>query len=159
FSDITHDHWLAEKKAHMSTVKPAGNIPIVCRDQLGSGWRASKPLVVIGVHSELDEAGAVALANLAEIHGIATRIERPTALRAANLASLDLSDAALICLSSISAKTPSHIHYAVRRVRSRTPHAKLLLGIWSAKDDNVLTGLKKAVEVDFVVRSFRQALV
>jgi hypothetical protein len=82
---------------------------------------------------------------------------RPEVLKAANLAKLDLSDTALICLSSVDMKTPAHIHYAARRLKSRAPHAQLLLGIWSAKDDKALTDLKDAVSADYVARNFHQA--
>jgi hypothetical protein len=70
---------------------------------------------------------------------------------------LDFSDAALICLSSIDMKIPAHIHYAARRLKSRAPHAKLLLGVWAAKDGKALTDLKDAVNADDVVSSFQQA--
>jgi hypothetical protein len=65
----------------------------------------------------------------------------------------------MICLSSVDMKTPAHIHYAARRLKSRAPHAKLLLTVWSAKDDKALTGLKEAVNADYSARSFHQATV
>jgi hypothetical protein len=92
--------------------------------------------MLIGVRTELDEAAAVALSTLVQTRGIANRMERPEALKAGNLAKLDLSDVAMICPSSVDLKTPAHIHYAARRLRSRVPHAKLLLEVWSAIDDD-----------------------
>jgi hypothetical protein len=108
-------------------------------------------------HSGLDEAAATVLATLTEVHGIKARVERLEALGATNLAQLDLSAAALVCLSSIELKTPAHIQYAARRLRSRAPDAKVLLGVWSAADTAPLSDLQKAVNADYVARTFHEA--
>jgi len=157
FTDIAHEHWVARKEAHAAILAPAGKLPILDKDQLALSWRSEAPLVLIGVRTELDAAAAAVLATLAQTHGIGTRIERPEVLKAANLAELDLSGVAMICLSSVDMKTPAHIHYAARRLKSRAPHAKQLLGVWSAIDDKPLTGLKEAVNADYAARSFHQA--
>jgi predicted PurR-regulated permease PerM len=157
FADIAHEHWVVKKEAHTATLTASAKLPVLHKEQLALGWSSEEPLVSIGVHNELDAAAAVALATLAKIHGIATRTERPEALAAANLAKLDLSGAALICLSSVDVKTPAHIHYAARRLKSRAPNAKLLLAVWSAVDDKALTALKEAVNADFTARNFHEA--
>jgi predicted PurR-regulated permease PerM len=157
FIDIAHEHWVSKKEAHAATLTPATKLPLLEKDQWALNWRSKEPLVSIGVHSKLDESAAVVLATLAQIHGIATRMESPEALGAAKLAKLDLSGAALICLSSIDMRTPAHIHYVARRLKSRAPHAKLLLGVWSATDDKALSDLKEAVNADYVARTFHQA--
>ena len=158
FIDIAHEHWVSRKVAHAMNITAAAKLPSLETDQLALSWRAKEPLLIVGVRSDLDEAAATVLATLTEIHGIKARIERPEALGAANLAKLDLSGTALICLSSID-KTPAHIHYAARRLRDRAPHAKILLGVWSVDDDKALTDLKEAVNADYVARSFHQAAV
>jgi hypothetical protein len=134
------------------TISSAVKLPILHKEQLAPSWRSNKPLVVVGVHTELDEAAAAVLATL-----FAARLERPESLTAANLAKLDLSGAALIYLSSVDMKTPAHIHYAARRLKGQAPQAALLLGIWAAKDDKALTDLKDAVKADYVTCSFHQA--
>jgi len=63
----------------------------------------------------------------------------------------------MICLSSVDLKTPAHMHYAARRLKSRAPNAKLLLGVWSAIDDKVLAALKEAVNADYAARNFHRA--
>ena len=157
FIDIAHEHWVSKKEAHAATLTPATKLPLLEKDQLALNWRSKEPLVSIGVHSKLDESAAVVMATLAQIHGIATRMENPEALGAARLAKLDLSGVALICLSSIDMRTPAHIHYAARRLKSRAPHAKVLLGVWSAIDDKALSDLKEAVNADYVARTFHEA--
>jgi hypothetical protein len=126
-------------------------------DQLALNWRSNEPLLLVGVRSDLDEAAATVLATLTEIHGVKARVERLEALGAANLAKLDLSTTALICLSSIDMKTPAHIQYAARRLRSRAPEAKIVLGVWSAADGKPLIELKNAVNADYVARTFHEA--
>jgi hypothetical protein len=124
-----------------------------------SGWsrRSGKPLLVIGARTELDQAAAAMLATLVEMHGVPVRVERAEMLAACNIANLDLSGTALMCVSSIDVKTPAHIHFAARRLRSQAPHAKLLLGLWSVKDDQTGTDLKDAVGADDFARTFHQA--
>ncbi len=63
----------------------------------------------------------------------------------------------MICLSAIDLKTPAHIHYAARRLKSLAPHAKLMLAIWSATDDKALASLQQAVNADYVACSFNEA--
>jgi predicted PurR-regulated permease PerM len=157
FIDIAHEHWVSRKEAHAMNITAAAKLPSLEPDQLALSWRSKEPLLLVGVHSDLDEAAATVLATLTEIHGIKARAERPEALAAANLAKLDLSGTALICLSSIDMKTPAHIHYAARRLKNRAPHAKILLGVWSAADDKALTDLKEAVNADYIARTFHQA--
>src|SRR5262249_16515820 len=143
FMDVAHEHWVSRKEAHAMGMTVAAKLPILEKHQLALSWRSKEPLLLIGVHSELDEAAAVVLSALTEIHGVKARTERAGALAAANLAKLDLSDIALICLSSIDMKMPAHIHYAARRLKSRAPHAKTLLGVWSVTDDKALADLKE----------------
>ena len=156
-ADIAHEHWLARKEAHASTIAGTAKLPVLHKDQLASTWRSDRPFLTIGVRTELDEAGAAILATLAETHGIATRMERPQSLTAANLANLDLSGVALICLSCVDMKTPAHIQYAARRLKGQAPNAKLLLAVWSSPDDRALSSLKDAVNADYVAHSFYQA--
>jgi predicted PurR-regulated permease PerM len=157
FVDIAHEHWVARREAHAATLAQTAKLPVLDKDQLALGWRSEAPLLLIGVRTELDEAAAVVLSTLAQTHGIATRMERPEVLKAANLAKLDVSGVAMICLSSVDMKTPAHIHFAARRLKSLAPSAKLLLGVWSAADDKVLTDLKEAVNADYAARSFHRA--
>jgi hypothetical protein len=157
FMDVAHEHWVSRKEARAMTMTVAAKLPTLEKDQLALSWRSKEPQLLVGVHSELDEAAATVLEALLEIHGIGGRVERPEALAAPNLAKLDLSGTALICLSSIDMKTPARIHYAARRLKNRAPHAKLVLGVWSVSDQKALTDLKEAVNADYIARSFHEA--
>jgi hypothetical protein len=138
-------------------ITSAAKLPVLHKAQLAPIWRSGKPLVAIGVQSELDKAAAAILAALAEMHGIHTRVEHAAAL-GANLEKLDLSSAVLICLCCMDMKSPIRIHDAARRLKSHAPpNAALLLGVLS-ENDGALRGLKDTVNADYVARSFRQAL-
>jgi hypothetical protein len=156
FSDIAHDHWLARAEGHEAAMADA-RLPILDTDQLAPGWRSTRPLLVVAARSEIDHAAAAILATLAEMHGVASRVERAEMLSAGNIVNLDLSGVALMCVSCVDMKTPAYIHFAARRLKSRAPHAKLLLGLWCAKDDDTGTELKDAVGADDFARTFHQA--
>jgi hypothetical protein len=74
-----------------------------------------------------------------------------------NLAKLDLSGTVLFCLSSVDMKTPGHNRYAARRLKDSVTHAKLLLGFGQHLTIRPLDDLKKAVNADYVVRTFHDA--
>jgi predicted PurR-regulated permease PerM len=159
FADIAHEHWLLRRETRGDQEGRSGSLPIVRADQLLATWTTTTPLVSIGVHDDLDQAAAAVVATLAQTHGVPARVEKPHALTAAHLEELNLSDAALVCLSCLDLKTPARIHFAARRVKAKAPHAKLMLGLWTATDDAVLATLKDAVGADFVVRTFHDAAV
>jgi predicted PurR-regulated permease PerM len=156
-TDIAHEHWLARREMHESAAPSAARLPILATDQLAPAWRSAKPLLVIGARTELDQAAAAMLATLVEMHGVPARVERAEMLAACNIASLDLSGVALMCVSSVDVRTPAHIHFAARRLKSRAPHARLLLGLWSAKDEKTGIELKEAVGADHFANTFHRA--
>jgi hypothetical protein len=157
FLDLAHEHWVSRKEAHVTLGAPARQLPFLEKDQLGLSWHSKDPLALFSVRTDLDEAAAIVLATILEVHGIKARVERSEALAALNLSKLDLSETALIFLSSIDAKNAAHIQYAARRVRNRAPDAKILLGVWSATDDKPLIDLKDALNADYVARTFYEA--
>jgi predicted PurR-regulated permease PerM len=159
FDDIAHEHKILRMETRSLSGGRAGSLPIVDREKLASHWQAEGPLVSIGVRSHLDEAAAEVIAALARTHGIDARVEKIGALSASEIANLDLSGAALVCLSCLDTKSEAHIRYAARRVRSKAPHAKLLLGLWYGADEEDLESLKEASGVDYAVRTFHEAAV
>ena len=156
-ADIAHEHWLSRKEAHSAGIAGTSHLPHVRKEQLAPLWRSEAPLVVIGVRSDLDEASARVLATLLETHGVLARVERGETLSAAHLAKLDLTGAAMVCLASMDMKTPAHIRFAARRVRAKAPHAKILLGVWSASDDEALEELRQAIGADHFAKDFLRA--
>ena len=114
FADLVRENWTSEREAYAMPSAGDGKLPFLGKDQMVSTWRSEEPALLVGVYSELDEAAAVILATLAEIHGAKPKIERLETLRGGNAPSLDLSSTTLVCLSTVDIKAPAHIHYAAR---------------------------------------------
>ena len=159
FADIAHEHWVLRREKRADKEGRPGSLPIVHADQLTGRWASSAPFVSIGCHDCLDEAAATVIATLAQTHGVPARVEKPQSLTAAQLDKLDLSDAALVCVSCLDLRTPARIQYAARRVRMKAPDAKFMLGLWTAADEAVLGDLKEAVSADYAVANFHDAAV
>jgi hypothetical protein len=60
-------------------------------------------------------------------------------------------------VSCLDLRTPARIQYAARRVRMKAPDAKLMLGLWTAADEAVLTNLREAVNADYAAANFHDA--
>jgi predicted PurR-regulated permease PerM len=157
FADIAHEHWMLRREKRADKEGRPGSLPIVRADQLTGPWTSAAPFVSIDCHDCLDEAAATVIATLTQTHGVPARVEKPQFLTAAELDKLDLSGAALICVSCLDLRTPARIQYAARRVRMKAPEAKLMLGLWTATDEAVLAGLKQAVNADYAVATFHEA--
>jgi hypothetical protein len=156
FADIVLEYRDLNKDAEVKTETEGPHLPVLSPDDLVDAWRSEAPLVSIGTHSRLDGLAAWMVATLATAHGVGARVQAPGALAAAKLTSLDLSTAALICLSYFDFKTTARVRYAARRAKSRAPEAKLMLGLWTAPDA-VLEQIKLEVGVDFVVNTLHDA--
>jgi predicted PurR-regulated permease PerM len=159
FADIAHEHWVSKREARADKKAAPGSLPIVQADQVTGRWTSAAPFVSIGCHDGLDEAASSVIATLLQTHGVPARVERPHVLTAAHIANLDLSEAALVCLSCLDLRTPARIHYAARRIRAKAPHAKLLLGLWNAPDDTALANFRDAASADHAVKDFHSAAV
>jgi predicted PurR-regulated permease PerM len=155
FADIVLEYSDLNKDA-VQTETEEPRLPILSPDDLVGAWRSEAPLVSIGTHSRLDGVAASMVATLATAHGVGSRVQAPGAFAAAKLTSLDLSTAALICLSYFDFKTTARVRYAARRAKSRAPEAKLMLGLWTAPDA-ILEAIKKEVGADFVVNTLHGA--
>ena len=157
FADIAHEHWILRREKRADKDGRPGSLPMVHADQLTGRWTSAAPFVSIGCHDCLDEAAATVIATLAQTHGLPARVEKPQSLTAAELDKLDLSGAALICVSCLDLRTPARIQYAARRVRTKAPDAKLMLGLWTATDEAVLSSLMQAVNADYAFATFHEA--
>jgi predicted PurR-regulated permease PerM len=156
FADIVHEYRVLRRGFAGRKETQAQNLPILRPDDLIGAWRTKAPLVAVGTHTDLDGAAASMLAMVATTHGVPARVLLPSTLSAANLAGLDLSDAALVCLSYFDCKTPARIQYAARRAKGKAPDAKIMLGLWTATD-SVLETVRAEVGADFAVNTLHDA--
>jgi predicted PurR-regulated permease PerM len=156
FADIVHEFRALKRDAQGGKRAQPQSLPFVHPDELIAAWRTKAPLVVVGTHTDLDGAAASMVAMVAGVHGVPARVLLPSTLSAANLADLDLSDAALVCLSYFDCKMPARIQYAARRAKSKAPNAKVMLGLWTATD-SVLETVRVEVGADFAVNTLHEA--
>ena len=75
---------------------------------------------------QLDEAIALILAQLVSKRGVGARAERSDALSMSRLFTLDTKDVEIVCICYIESATSAQIHYAVRRLRRKTPQATII---------------------------------
>jgi predicted PurR-regulated permease PerM len=138
---------------------PLESMPVLTRPDLDPRWQTEQPVLCIAGRTVLDEACARMFAHLTSVHGLPARVEGPETLSTANLFRLQAEGAALVCLSYLDASSPSHMRYAVRRVRRKLPNATILLGIFAGDHDGpALEGLRETAKADLVAGSLREAV-
>lgn len=133
------------------------DIAVLKPADLKPGWQGDAPVMCIGGRSQLDEAAALMLAHLCRVHGIGARVEPSSALSTKNIFGLDVSNVALICLSYLEASNTTHIRYAVRRLRRKAPHAKIIVALWSAETPQ-LADTNESAQADATVLTLRDAV-
>jgi predicted PurR-regulated permease PerM len=124
---------------------------------LSPEWQSEHPVLCIAGRTPLDEAAALMLAQLCNVHGLAARVEASEALSTANIFRLQSDGVALVCLSYLNATNPAHMRYAVRRIRRKLPLAKVMIGHWADLDEDGAAALREGAKADFVAASLRQA--
>ena len=107
-------------------------------DRLAEGWRGATPVLCLAGRGPLDEAAAAMLAQLLAKHGLAGRIAAHTEVSRSNIASFDPTGIAMVCISYLEISgSPNHLHYLMRRLRSRMPGVSILVGVWPAENSDV----------------------
>ena len=94
-------------------------LPPLNSDDLHERWASDCPVLCIAGRSALDAAAALVVADLLNRHGLRTRASGVDVLTTSNIAHLDLSQVALVCLCCLDTNSPTHIRNLVRRVRKK----------------------------------------
>ncbi len=137
--------------------KPA---PAGSAADLAPEWAGAAPILCVAGRGPLDEAACTMLAQLLGKHGLRARVVSQEAASRAHIASLDVGDVAMVCVSYLEASgSPSPLRYLMRRLRQRAPGAPILVGLWQA-DANLLEDerLRAAVGADHYVTTLRDAV-
>lgn len=121
--------------------------------ELPAQWRTEKPVLCIPGLSVLDEAVALLVAQLVEKQTIGTRVEKAGALSVSRIFSLDTKDVALVCICYVEDVTTAQIHYAIRRVRRKAPHAIILVALVGSTDGIVHSVSQQPLVSDCVERT------
>jgi predicted PurR-regulated permease PerM len=138
----------------------SSNLPVVQKAQLTLDWQGRFPVLCVAGRTPLDEAAAVLFSQLSNAHGLAARVEPADALSTTNIAGLDASGVAMICLSYLDASSPAHMRYSVRRLRRKLPNATIMLGCWAENiDKEALEELRDAAKADAAAGSLSEAMM
>jgi predicted PurR-regulated permease PerM len=112
-------------------------LPKVERPELAPGWVVDEPILSIGGRTPLDEASAAILAEVLKKRGLGTKALSPEAVSAGHIASLDKTEAKLVCLSYLGfGAGPALIRYLVRRLRRILPEGTLILVCYWNEEGN-----------------------
>ncbi len=107
-------------------------------DHLAPAWRGAAPVLCLAGRGPLDEAAAAMLSQLLGKHGLASQIAAHTVASRSNIASLDITGIAMVCISYLEISgNPNHLHYLMRRLRSHMPGVPILVGVWPAENSDV----------------------
>jgi hypothetical protein len=102
--------------------------------QVPERWREGAAVLCIPGTGLIDEAAAIALAQLLERRGIGARAKEADALSMGKLFALDTNNVALVCLCYLGKASAAQIRYAARRMRRKAPEAFILICLLNVTD-------------------------
>ncbi|WP_426956084.1 AI-2E family transporter [Muricoccus radiodurans] len=124
-------------------------------------WASEMPVLCLAGRGPLDEATSDMLAQLLNKHGLGARVVPHEASSRDQIARLDPTGVAMVCVSYLDISgSPAHLRYLLRRLRSRMPGVTLLVGLWP-EGEAVLSdaATAKAVGADLYVSSLKDAVI
>jgi len=139
----------------------APDSPAPARLELAPAWRAATPVLCIAGRGMLDDAASSMLAQLLDKQGLATRVVPHAATTRAAIGTLDVSGAAMVCISYLELSGgPSHLRYLLRRLRRHLPtEVRVLVGLWPAGEAILQDErLRSAVGADYYTSSLHEAV-
>jgi predicted PurR-regulated permease PerM len=135
------------------------NLPILSKKTLPPDWQGEHPVLCVAGRTLIDEAAAIMLAQLSTAHGLAARVEGPTALSTANIFRLDTTGVAVVCLVYVDGAGPAHMRYSVRRLRRKIPSATIIIGCCVKEIDSAaLELLREGAKADLIATSLGEAV-
>jgi predicted PurR-regulated permease PerM len=109
----------------------------------------------------LDDIGSAMLAQLLSKHGFDVRtVDHDTTSRA-NIAALEVTGIAVLCVSYLEILGhPPNLRYLLRRLRHRLPQVPLLVGLWPAEDDFLANDeMRRMMGADGYASSLREMVI
>ena len=135
-------------------------LPVVTKLELLPEWRGDCPVLCISGRTELDEAAGLMFVGLCKSHGLMSRVKPASLLMANKLSVSDVSSSVVVCLSYLNVSSPSHMRFAIRRIRRRLPKAIVMLGCWSSNlEPTALEEFRERAKADIVVASLSEAVL
>jgi predicted PurR-regulated permease PerM len=118
------------------------------------------PILCLAGSGPLDEAASAMLAQLLEKHGFRALVAPYAAASRETIGLLETKGVRMVCISYLEISgSPSHLRYAIRRLRQKLPGSSILVGLWPA-DDAALTdkGIRAQIAADYFARTLQEAL-
>jgi predicted PurR-regulated permease PerM len=114
-------------------------------------WERLGAVLCIPGAGKLDEAAALILAQMLKRRGIGAVAETADALSMARFFSLDLSQAAAVCLCYVGKPSDAMIQYTFRRLSKRTKGGRIIIALFGNESGAVTPG---AIEITTVIGNF-----
>ncbi|RFC61839.1 AI-2E family transporter, partial [Fulvimarina endophytica] len=128
------------------------------KNELAPPWRGETPVVCIAGNGTLDEPVTTMLAQVVTKHGLRTRTLNWGEANDLNPGEGERQGVALVILSFLEPLSLVHLRLAVRKAHAMAPGARVILGIWRARDPRMVAELKSKLHADAVVTNFNEGL-
>jgi predicted PurR-regulated permease PerM len=100
--------------------------------EIGEEWRTDRSILCVPGRSALDRSAALMLCQILVAHGLGAAVEEGELLGSRRVGALDLAGVRLVCLSYFDAAlNPAHVRFAIRRLRRRAPHVRIVGCYWT----------------------------
>jgi predicted PurR-regulated permease PerM len=150
---------ISPSERSLTQLEPA--MPVAEREHLPAPWLGEAPVLCLAGRGLLDGAASAMLAQLLAKHGLGVRDARHDAASRTNVASLDGSGVAMVCVTYLQiGGSPSHLRYLLRRLRQNLPGVPILVGLWSPEDSVLQDDLRRAtIGAEHYATSLRDAVM
>ena len=150
----------AEAAAAVAAAGPDAEVARIVKrgDELAAEWGTAAPVVCVAGTSTLDEPVTAMLAQVVTKHGLRARLVRWEELAARQPTKEEAEGVALVVLSFLEPLSVLHLRHAVRQAHRIVPEARVVIGIWRARDPAMISELQRKVHADAVVTTFNSAL-
>jgi predicted PurR-regulated permease PerM len=123
------------------------------------GWTQPRAILCVPGSGKLDEAAALALAQILRRRGYGTSAEKADALSMSKFFSLDLSETKLVCICYVDRPSNAKVQYAVRRLVKKSAGSAVILAFLD-DDESILTErVEGATQVSGTLASVIDAIV
>jgi predicted PurR-regulated permease PerM len=92
-------------------------------------------VLCLPARDEADEIVALMLAQLLEIRGYCTQVPTADALASEMVGMVETHHADLVCVSALPPAAVAHSRYLCKRLHTRFPDVKMIVGLWTMKGD------------------------
>jgi predicted PurR-regulated permease PerM len=130
-------------------------------ETLPAEWQTERAVLCIAGRGPLDDAAAAMLAQLLSKHGLGAQALPHSAVSRDQLANLDVTGVAMVCISYLGISgSPAHLRYLLRRLRRRIPvGTPVLVGLWPTGEAALTDlGVQAAIGADEYAGSLHDAV-